>query len=124
MKRLILALALGASLSPAWPADKDGKFRQFGPPHCDKFLEALGRLRTSPDGIDYPHVVMWAWIAGYLTAYNMNVPDTYDLLGNRDILEIQAEEYCRAHPGDDLAQFMQARIKQLQPSRRRAAGGN
>ena len=121
MKRITLALLLGCFLSSAWPADKDGQFSQFGVPRCDKYLEATARVRASKDGVDYPHLIIWGWIAGYLTSYNMNVPDTYNILGNRKILEIQVETYCREHPKDDLVQFMRTRLKEWHPARQRTA---
>ena len=122
MKRLILAFLLASYLSSGWPADKDGGFVQFGTPHCDKFLEAVARMRANKDGIDYPHLIIWGWIAGYLTSYNMNVAETYNIIGSRKILEIEVESYCRAHPKDNLVQFMRTRIKEWHPTRRRIEG--
>ncbi len=121
MKRFMFALVLASFLSLAWSADKDGQFRQFGVPHCRALLEAVTMLRASKDKVDYPHLIIWGWIAGYLTSYNMNVADTYDVIGHRDMLQIEVEAYCRAHPKDDLVQFMRVRLKDWYPERQRAS---
>jgi len=124
MKRSIVTLALCCILSPAWSADPWGKYSDYGVPACKNYLEALARLRGRPDEDQLDahgqYQRSWGWIAGYLTSYNMNVPDTYDIIGDRPARQqLAVEVYCREHPSHDFAQMMSARTKELYFMRQR-----
>lgn len=64
------------------------------------------------------------WIAGFLTAHNLYVSDTYDVAGksNMDDLKARLEKSCRANPKQYFAQAMIAVVQQLNPQRVRAGG--
>jgi hypothetical protein len=123
MTRLIVALSLCCFLSPAWAADPWGKYSDYGVPTCKSYLEAVATLRGKPgEKLSDAQIQKsygqfhrsWGWITGYLTSYNMNVPDTYDIIGNRPAKEqLAVEDYCKEHPGNDFAQMMGARTKEL-----------
>jgi hypothetical protein len=56
----------------------------------------------------------WGWITGYITSYNRNVPDTYDIMGDRQAMgQLAVEVYCKEHPGHNFAQMMAARTSEL-----------
>lgn len=65
------------------------------------------------------------WIAGFLTAHNFYVSDTYDVAGktNMDELKATLEKSCRANPKQHFAQAMIALAQQLNPQRVRTSGG-
>ena len=116
MKRLIPALLLCCLLSPALAADIRGKFTDYAVPTCGTYLVAAAKMRArkESDPFDAQYARAWGWIAGYLTAYNANVPDTYDIIGERPANEqLAVEAYCKEHPGHDFAQLMGARVKEL-----------
>ena len=122
MKRLIATLVLSCVLSPARSADLLGKYADYGVPTCKKYLEAVARVRGMhvEDPIDGQYQRSWGWIAGYLTSYNMNVPDTFDIVGDRPAAgQLAVEVYCKEHPNDDFAQLMRTRTKELYFMRRR-----
>jgi hypothetical protein len=116
MKRLIPALLLWHLLSPVWAADIRGKHFDYAVPTCQTFLGAAARMRAKKesDPVDAQYARAWGWIAGYLTAYNTNVPDTYDIIGERSAGEqLAVEAYCKEHPDHNFAQLMDARMKEL-----------
>jgi hypothetical protein len=65
------------------------------------------------------------WIAGFITAHNFYVSDTYDVAGktNMDELKARLEKSCRANPKQHFAQAMIALVQQLNPQRVRTSGG-
>src|SRR5262249_15928065 len=116
MKRLLATVSLCCVLSPAWSADLRGKYLYYGVPTCDNYLAELARERkkSSEDLADEEYYRSWMWIAGYLTAYNMNLPDTYDIIGDRSAREqLAVEAYCKEHPANDFVQLMATRTKEL-----------
>lgn len=116
MKRLLATISLCCILSPAGAADPWGKYADYGVPTCKNYLEALARVRKQRTGepVDGQYQRSWGWIAGYLTSYNMNVPDTFDIIGDRPPnQQLAVEVYCKEHPDDDFAQLMRTRLKDL-----------
>lgn len=122
MRHLIAALLFCCFLSPAQSADPWGKYTDYGTPTCKAYLEAVTRVRARKDDdpVDWQYVRSLGWIAGYLTSYNMNVPDTYDIVGDRlPMQQIALEAYCMEHPDDNFAQLMGTRVRELYLMRRR-----
>jgi len=122
MKRLITALMLSCLAFPAWSADPWGKYANYGVPTCKNYLEAVARVKKKreEDPMDAQFQRSWGWIAGYLTSYNMNVPDTFDIVGDRPAAaQLAVEAYCVEHPDNDFAQLMRTRVKELYFLRRR-----
>lgn len=116
MKRLIPALLLSQLLSPAWAADIRGHHTDYAVPTCRTYLDAAMRMnaRKEPDPVDAQYARAWGWIAGYLTSYNTNVPDTFDIIGERPAREqLAVDAYCIEHPDHNFAQLMDARMKEL-----------
>ena len=116
MKRLIPALLLCSLISSARAADIRGHHTDYAVPSCRTFLEAAARMSTrkESDPTDAQYARAWGWIAGYLTAYNTNVPDTFDIIGERPAsVQLAVEAYCKEHPDHTFAQLMDARMKEL-----------
>jgi hypothetical protein len=59
------------------------------------------------------------WVAGFMTAHNFYVTDTYDVVGTITIDELQdrIEKYCRANPNNRVAEAMVAIVQQLHTNR-------
>ncbi len=107
MKRILIALTLCAAAIPsaAPAADDGGAYWSQRPETCRAFRSAIAAESRTPALANIRN-----WIAGYLTAYNRMAPDTYDILG---IGEFEAamqsiENYCKAHPLDNLSTAMEA----------------
>jgi len=67
--------------------------------------------------------VMRAWIAGYITAYNLQTPDVKSILGSTDLESVLLwmDKYCQENPLKGLAQGMQVLTDELWPNRKRTA---
>jgi len=65
------------------------------------------------------------WIAGFLTAHNLYVSDTYDVVGksNMDDLKARLEKSCRANSKQHFVEAMIVVVQQLNPQRVKAGMG-
>lgn len=116
MKRILIALTLCAAGLPgaASAADDGGAYWSQRPENCRNFRRAMDADSRTPalDNIRN-------WVSGYLTAYNRMARDTYDILG---LSEFQAamqsiENYCKAHPLDNLSAAMEALTEEFNARR-------
>jgi hypothetical protein len=118
IKKNLLALALltAAALAPltAAASDKDNNYSIRGARSCAQFLKAP----QNPYQAEY--LVISAWLAGYMTAYNKLTPDTFDILGNSDfdgaLLFIKG--YCERQPLDNMGTAAEALMTALKPERK------
>lgn len=64
------------------------------------------------------------WIAGFLTAHNLYVSDTYDVTGKSSMDDVKSrlEKGCRTSPKQYFAEAMIAVVQQLNPHRVRTGG--
>ena len=121
MKRSLLAVvvcaaAMLAATPSAMAADADGAYFSLRPESCREFRRVQSSDERTPALMN-----IRGWIAGYLTAYNRQTPDTYDVLG---ITEFDAalrfvDGYCKAHPLDNLTAAMEALTESQYPTRHR-----
>jgi hypothetical protein len=65
------------------------------------------------------------WIAGFLTAHNLYVSDTYDVAGNSkmDDLKARLEKTCRANGKQHFAEAVITLVQSLHPQRVKADSG-
>ena len=93
----------------------------------EKKLPALeGYERYSKDELyEIVDKVIEHWIAGFLTAHNFYVSDTYDVAGKSNMNDLKArlEKSCRANPKQHFAEAMIALVQQLNPQRVKAPSG-
>ena len=97
MKRPLIALALSTTLAtPAWAKDVNGEHAALGPggTTCARYLEARD---TGNADLEYDYRI---WISGYLSAFNVTVGHTYNILGPRGMDEAVAliDKQCRQTP--------------------------
>jgi len=59
------------------------------------------------------------WVAGYVTAYNLLTPDTYDIMGTVDMSAVLhwLENYCKQHPQNSFALAVENLTAGLYPNR-------
>jgi hypothetical protein len=88
----------------------------------EKRLETLEQEHpryTKDELYDIVNRIVEQWIAGFLTAHNLYVSDTYDVAGKSSMDDIKArlEKNCRANPKQYFAEAMIAVVQQLNPQR-------
>ena len=95
----------------------------------EKKLENLERQYehyTRDELYDIVDRVIEQWMAGFLTAHNLYVSDTYDVVGGltMDDLEDRLEKICRTNPKERFAEAMITLVVQeLHPKRVKADAG-
>ena len=114
MKKLLLVVTLLASTS-AWGADKDGRYWAGDDLACAVYVE------IRQDAKNMTNIMMSSWIMGYVTAYNKQTPNTYDIMGktSSDKLMLSLEKYCKANQQKMVSQGMDEVAQELYPSRQK-----
>ncbi|MEJ2174472.1 MAG: hypothetical protein P8Y76_06075 [bacterium] len=112
MKQKLLAMLLLASCS-AWSADQNGHYWAGDDLACGIYVE----VRKDPKNVT--NTMMSSWVMGYVTAFNKQTPETYDIMGNTstDKLMLRLEKYCDANPLNTVSQGMDVLTQELHPQR-------
>lgn len=118
---LVLALALAAA-APVRAADRDGAYFSQRPDSCREFLRVHRSGERRPEA-----AAVRGWIAGYITAYNRQTADTYDITGITEFDQVLqlVEKFCKDNALSNLGGAMEAVTEELHPTRyltRRQAG--
>ena len=122
MKRILFAVTLCAAAASAVAADADGAYWSQRPESCREVRRLLSSQERTPALMN-----LRGWVAGYITAFNRQTPETYDILGLTDFEAALSfiDGYCKAHPLDNLTKAMESLTEDLYPRRhhtRRQAG--
>ena len=136
--RVIFAVALSFlfASSTVYAVDSNNRYFAYGlgQKTCqdyinfrEKKLDALEQQYqryTKDELYEIVDKIVEHWIAGFLTAHNLYVSDTYDVAGktNMDDLKNRLENACRANTKEYFAQSMISVVQQLNPQRVRAGG--
>lgn len=136
--RVISVVALGFLFASSTVHAVDSNNRYFayglGQKTCqdyinfrEKKLEALEQRYqryTKDELYEIVDKIVEHWIAGFITAHNLYVSDTYDVAGktNMDDLKVRLENGCRANPKQYFVEAMIALVQQLNPQRVRVGG--
>ena len=91
----------------------------------ERFNEPHQRF-TKDELYEIADEVIEHWIAGFLTAHNLYVSDTYDLAGKStmDELKVRLEKSCRANSKQYFAEAVITLAQELHPQRIKADTGN
>jgi hypothetical protein len=94
--------------------DKTGYYWVFHDASCGQLVDAR---RNKEDG---PYE---AWLAGYLTAMDIELPDTTNLVGSDDLSGpvLWVENWCIKNPLEPFAHAAWALVRDLYPQRQKAA---
>ena len=122
MRRIVLALALAASAAPLLAADKDRAYWSQRPTSCREYLKVYRPDERKPESEGVRN-----WIAGYITAYNRQTPDTYNIMGISEFEHVlqSIERYCKDNSLSDIGAAMETVTADLYATRhqtRRQAG--
>ncbi len=125
MKRMIFLLAMSLFLPATVNAeDIDGNYHVLTPTgaigSCGQYVAARDKARRGEYRDQNLH---FSWMLGYITAYNYQTPDTYDVRGQTDTLGILLwlENYCKQTPLTDFTVAMELLTDELHPKRTRKA---
>jgi hypothetical protein len=94
----------------------------------EKKLETLEQQHeryTKDELYEIVDKVVEHWIAGFLTAHDLYVADTYNIAGNStmDDMKARLENICRANGKQRFAEAMVTLVHQLNPQRVKADTG-
>lgn len=117
MRKLLLALMLLGAALPAGATEDQKTYMVYMSIPCEAFVQE----RWEPQGVRYKQIQ--AWISGYVTAFNGWQTNTYDILGGTSVAGVESwvENYCRAHPLENLSNAMAELLQELHPGRQRTA---
>ena len=121
MRRMMVALIMLVSTS-GWARDNDGQVWVQGDVSCGQYIEArAARAKPAYDEALVIRISAPSWLAGFLTAYNLLSPDTYNILGNSDMQSalVWLDNFCRANPLEDFSTAASALVAELYPKRHR-----
>jgi len=119
----LMSLLISGALSNTLAMDSKGRYFALGAGSrsCTDYIKFREkRLENfTPEQYDITKVIVEHWVAGYLTAHNFYVMDTYDVVGTitMDQLEDRMEKFCRANPNSRVAEAMVAITQELHTNR-------
>ena len=134
---LILVSVILAASSRLYAIDSNSRYFAYGVGQrtCDDYIKVrekrLDTLEqqhpryTKDELYEIVDKVIEHWIAGFLTAHNLYVSDTYDLVGKltMDDLKMRIERSCRANTKQYFAEAMITLAQELHPQRVKADSG-
>ena len=130
LRRVILALLLiSAGASYTLAMDSSGRYFALGAGarSCGDYIRFREkRLENfTPEQYETAAVIVEHWVAGYMTAHNYYVTDTYNVVGTvtMDQLEERMEKFCRANPNKRVAEAVAAIAQELHANRVRLDPG-
>jgi hypothetical protein len=107
----LLAVALVSGWAAGAPAiDSNGRYFALGvgSRSCGDYVKySEQKLENfTPEQYEIADKIIEHWVAGFMTAHNFYVTDTYDVVGTVTIDQLQEriEKYCRAHPDSRVAE--------------------
>ena len=132
----VVLLGVAAS-SNIYAIDKNNRYFAYGvgQKSCEDYikfrekrLEALEKQYpryTKDELYEIVDKIVEHWIAGFLTAHNLYVSDTYDVVGKltMDDLKARLETNCRANTKAYFSEAMISVVQQLNPQRVKADPG-
>jgi hypothetical protein len=117
------SLLISGGLSTTLALDSNGRYYALGigSRSCGDYIKFREKRleNLTPEQYEIADVIVEHWVAGFLTAHNFYVMDTYDVVGTvtMDQLEERIEKYCRANPNSRVAEAMAAIAQELHTSR-------
>lgn len=98
----VLVLTVAVLFMPVAIAGDKERFYAAHDETCGQYL--LDRRSTAAT---LSHV---AWVSGYVTAYNRQTPNTYDIMSGRGSSEVipWLDQWCKLNPSKTLSKAMEA----------------
>ena len=117
------SLLISGGLSNTLAIDSNGRYFALGvgSRSCSDHLKVSEkRLENfTPEQYEIADVIIEHWVAGFFTAHNFYVTDTFDVVGTVTIDQLQEriEKYCRANPNKRVAEAIVAIAQELHANR-------
>ena len=117
------ALLVSGELSNTLAIDSNGRYFALGvgSRSCADYLKfSEKRLENfTPEQYEIADVIIEHWVAGFFTAHNFYVTDTFNVVGTVTIDQLQEriEKYCRANPNKRVAEAIVAIAQELHANR-------
>jgi len=137
--QIVLALVLVSSVAKTnlYAIDSSNRYFAYGlgQRSCEDYvkfrekkLDTLARKHeryTQEELYEIVDKIVEHWIAGFLTAHNLYVSDTYDVAGNSNMDDLKArlEKSCRANSKQYFAEAVITVVQSLHPQRVKADSG-
>jgi len=138
-KTVATVLTFAAILAAAfvYAVDQSNSYYAYGPGQqsCEDYvklrekkldtLEQQHERYTKDELYDMADRAVEYWIAGFLTAHDLYVADTFNVAGNTkmDDLKARLENICRSNGKQHFAEAMFRMVQQLHPGRVKAHTG-
>ena len=134
---LVIAVMLAVPAPPLYAIDSSNRYFAYGlgQRSCEDYvkfrekkLETLARKHeryTQEELYEIVDKIVEHWIAGFLTAHNLYVSDTYDVAGNSNMDDLKArlEKSCRSDSKQYFAEAVITVVQSLNPQRVKGNGG-
>ena len=113
-KYLLVAAFLVFVVDPAIAADSVGNYSIQG-----QGTQSCGTYVDERRKDEWGAMLFGSWIAGYVTAFNLDVSGTYNIMGHTDMqgLLLWLENYCQQHPTELFGVAAQHLRTHLYPKR-------
>lgn len=117
------SLLISGGLSDTLAIDSNGRYFALGvgSRSCGDYIKySEKRLENFTDEqYEIADKIIEHWVAGFFTAHNFYVMDTYDVVGTVTIDQLQEriEKYCRANPNKRVAEAITAIAQELHANR-------
>lgn len=114
MRNRLILFGLVGIYSIAGVASDGGGAYALHDETCKQYL--IDRTKTATT---LPHV---AWVSGYISAYNRQTPDTYDIADGKNSANFipWLDKWCQSNPDKSLGGAMRALTSELMANRRRS----
>ena len=119
----IALLVMTVGIPNTLAVDKKGRFYAFGAGQksCDVYIQFREKRMKdfTPEQYEITERIVRHWVAGFLTAHNYYVSDTYDVTGRMGFEELLGwlEKHCRKNPHKYFAEAVVALGQHLDPNR-------
>ncbi|MCK5499274.1 MAG: hypothetical protein KAI77_08735 [Gammaproteobacteria bacterium] len=112
---IILVLSVTITM-PVTASDKDGMYMSRGDISCGEWSDDRKNGGSS-------ETTATSWILGYISAYNAQTPDVYDITSGIEVgsISLSMDKFCRVFPLSHLSDGVQVLIESLWPNRQRTA---
>ena len=133
---LVVVIGIAAASLKLYAIDNNNRYFAYGVGQrsCEDYvkfrekrLETLEHHEryTKDELYEIVDKIVEHWIAGFLTAHNLYVSDTYDLAGKSTMHELKArlEKSCRANTKQYFAEAVITLAQELHPQRVKAETG-
>lgn len=111
--RIAVIVSLLVFSVPGYSVDANGKAVAVGYTSCGEWV--MERRGESPNMMK----ISKGWIGGYITAFNYQTQDVYDVRGDTDLESIYLwlDNYCRDNPLKSVPTAMDVLMSELWPDR-------